>query len=161
VYRKAETTYAKMLALFFANHSVKSPGWGTQYMSAMFYHNKEQKNECRRFIKAFDEKDKAKRGDTSSECVVKSKLKRATPFYAAEHYHQKYSLNSRYPRIVAQLKLDERAIIDSPFAAVLNATLAGHGSAEQVEKALASLRTSEPDTFALVMDAVHLRLSAR
>src|ERR671918_486357 len=62
---------------------------GTQYRSAIFYANDEQKREAENFIKQLDE------AGTFGKSIVTT-LEPLTDFYEAEGYHQKYYASNPY-----------------------------------------------------------------
>lgn len=78
--------YEKLLDIFWANHNPttlnkQGPDEGTQYRSAIFYHSEEQKTAA--------EKSKAAIQKKYKEPVV-TQIVKASEFYPAEEYHQKY-----------------------------------------------------------------------
>lgn len=78
--------YEKLLDIFWANHNPttlnkQGPDEGTQYRSAIFYHSEEQKKAA--------EKSKAAIQKKYKEPVV-TQIVKASEFYPAEEYHQKY-----------------------------------------------------------------------
>jgi peptide-methionine (S)-S-oxide reductase len=84
----AQVSYRELLAAFFQNHNPttlnrQGPDFGTQYRSAIFYHDAEQEAEARESIAAL-EKSHIFNGPIVTE------LKPAGPFYRAEEYHQQY-----------------------------------------------------------------------
>jgi peptide-methionine (S)-S-oxide reductase len=83
-----QVSYRELLAAFFANHNPttlnsQGPDFGTQYRSAIFYHDAEQEAAARQAIAAL-EKTHAFNGPIVTEA------KSAGPFYRAEEYHQQY-----------------------------------------------------------------------
>lgn len=79
-------TYKKLLEIFFKCHdpttmNKQGPDFGNQYRSAIFYFNKEQKEEAKTEKKKY-EKVLGRKVVTSIEPIQ--------DFYDAEDYHQKY-----------------------------------------------------------------------
>ena len=73
-------SYGDMLDMFFSFHTPADPRFaGTQYRSAIFVHNDEQRELAE---KALQEK-----GSTMQKFVA---IEKASDFYQAEEYHQKY-----------------------------------------------------------------------
>jgi peptide-methionine (S)-S-oxide reductase len=87
-YDPAVISYSKLLDVFWHNidPTVKDRQFcdvGSQYRSAIFYHNEEQKRSAEASKKALEE-SKRFPGPVYTEIVA------ATTFYPAEEYHQKY-----------------------------------------------------------------------
>ncbi len=81
----SKTSYKNIAMLFFETHDPgqmnrQGPDVGTQYRSAIFYLNDEQKNIAEDLIENL--KDKGYK--------VVTEITKAGPFYKAENYHQKY-----------------------------------------------------------------------
>ena len=88
VYDPARITYAKLLDIFWRNvdpltRDAQFCDHGTQYRSAIFYHDDEQKNLAEASKKALEE---AKRFPSP----VVTEIVSASAFYPAEEYHQHY-----------------------------------------------------------------------
>ncbi|WP_454802009.1 peptide-methionine (S)-S-oxide reductase MsrA [Mucilaginibacter phyllosphaerae] len=109
VYDPAQISYDELLAAFFVAHDPtqlnrQGNDVGTQYRSAIFYHNAAQKQKADYYI-----------GKLNAEKAYKSKIvTQVTPykvFYKAENYHQNYySLNKNnntYCKYVIQPELDK------------------------------------------------------
>ncbi|MDD5679659.1 MAG: bifunctional methionine sulfoxide reductase B/A protein [Candidatus Omnitrophica bacterium] len=89
IYDPSEISYKDLLDTFWKIHDPTTPNRqgpdiGTQYRSAIFYHDDEQRDEA---FRSKDELEKSAelRGRISTEVVP------ATEFYKAEEYHQKYN----------------------------------------------------------------------
>lgn len=87
-YDPDEITYEKLLDTFFENHNPtlvnrQGPDVGTQYRSAVFYHNDGQREVAEAAKKALDESGKFTR-------PVVTEINPAATFYKAEEYHQQY-----------------------------------------------------------------------
>jgi len=92
-YIPTEISYKELLDVFFSTHdptTLNRQGYdiGTQYRSAIFYHNKKQKNEAEKMIAALTE---AKVFNAKIVTVVEP----FTVFYKAEKYHQDYYANNK------------------------------------------------------------------
>jgi len=89
-----EIAFKDLLTVFFATHDPttlnrQGNDVGTQYRSAIFYANEEQKREAEAFIKELtDSKSFGK--------PVVTTLEPLGEFYEAEDYHQKYYANNPY-----------------------------------------------------------------
>lgn len=87
-YNSDIVTYEQLLDIFFSIHNPTTKnrqGWdvGTQYRSAIFYLDDNQKEQALKKIDELNSSDKLK-GKIVTEVV------KATEFYPAEEYHQKY-----------------------------------------------------------------------
>jgi len=86
IYNPEEITYEQLLETFWMMHDPtqknrQGPDIGTQYRSAIFYHNPEQKQTAEK-SKIQKEKDLGVK--------IQTEITAATEFYPAEEYHQKY-----------------------------------------------------------------------
>ena len=86
IFNPAKISYEKLLDVFWNIHNPTTKdrqGFdiGKQYNSVIFYHNITQKK--------FAEKSKREREKEIGEKIV-TKIKRASKFWQAEEYHQKY-----------------------------------------------------------------------
>ena len=84
----ARVSYMELLAMFWKSHDPttmnrQGPDVGSQYRSAIFYHDAEQEKEARE-SKAILEKEKIFKRPIVTEITP------ATEFYRAEDYHQRY-----------------------------------------------------------------------
>jgi peptide-methionine (S)-S-oxide reductase len=84
----SQVSYRELLAAFFTNHNPttlnsQGPDFGTQYRSAIFYHDAEQEAAARDAIAALEKAHAFKR-------PIVTEIKPAGPFYPAEEYHQQY-----------------------------------------------------------------------
>ena len=78
--------YKELLEVFWKNHDStqlnrQGPDIGTQYRSAIFYHNEKQKQAALKSKEEMQKKYKAK---------IVTEITPATTFYKAEEYHQQY-----------------------------------------------------------------------
>jgi len=81
-----QVSYEKLLDLFWQSHNpttkdMQGPDIGSQYSSAIFYHNEEQKKAA--------EKSKKEYQKRFAKPIV-TEISQAGPFYRAEEYHQQY-----------------------------------------------------------------------
>jgi len=81
-------SYEKLLDVFWGLHDPttlnrQGPDFGTQYRSAIFYHNEKQKKA------AIESKQKLERSGKHKKPIV-TEIVPAQPFYRAEEYHQRY-----------------------------------------------------------------------
>lgn len=91
----AKTSFEKLLGAFFACHDPttrdrQGPDFGSQYRSAIFYTNENQKRQAESMKKLLDS-TKAFAGPIVTEVT------KAGPFFEAEAYHQKYYI--RHPGV--------------------------------------------------------------
>lgn len=101
-------SYRELLEIFFSTHdptTLNRQGYdvGTQYRSAIFYHNEKQRKEA---IKLVNDLTKAKVFDKK----IVTQIVPFTKFYEAEKYHQNYYNNNRnqgYCRAVINPKLEK------------------------------------------------------
>jgi peptide-methionine (S)-S-oxide reductase len=108
VYDPSVISYAELLAAFFVAHDPtqlnrQGNDVGTQYRSAIFYHNNSQKEKANYYI-----------GRLNTEKAYKSKIVTQvvpyTVFYKAEDYHQDFydkNPNQHYCKYVIQPELDK------------------------------------------------------
>jgi len=90
----AEIAFKDLLTVFFATHDPttlnrQGNDVGTQYRSAIFYADEEQKQEAEAFIKELND-------SKSFGKPVVTTLEPLGEFYEAEDYHQKYYANNPY-----------------------------------------------------------------
>lgn len=101
-------SFAELLEVFFETHDPttlnrQGNDVGTQYRSAVFYHNEKQKEEAEYYIKKLDES-----GAFANPIVTE--VTAFTVFYPAENYHQDYfKLNGEQPycNFVIKPKMDK------------------------------------------------------
>jgi peptide-methionine (S)-S-oxide reductase len=109
VYEPDKISYDDLLQVFFEVHdptSLNKQGAdeGTQYRSAIFYHNKEQKEKAEYY------KNELNRVGAYNKPIV-TEITAFTKFYPAEDYHQEYYENNKnsnpYCSIVIRPKLEK------------------------------------------------------
>ena len=86
VFNSNEINYKELLEIFWKNHDPtqlnrQGPDVGTQYRTAVFYHNSKQKKDAEESRKKIEKRLGKK---------VMTEIIKATTFYEAEDYHQKY-----------------------------------------------------------------------
>lgn len=84
----SQVSYRELLALFFQSHDPttlnrQGPDFGTQYRSAIFFHDAEQEKEAREAKAALEKAGIFKR-------PIVTEIVAAPEFYRAEDYHQQY-----------------------------------------------------------------------
>ena len=87
-FNPAEVSYRELLAVFFQSHDPttvnrQGPDVGTQYRSAIFFHNAEQEAAARESKEALQKSGIFKR-------PIVTEISPASEFYRAEDYHQQY-----------------------------------------------------------------------
>jgi len=109
VYEPSKISYDELLEVFFQVHdptSLNKQGAdeGTQYRSAVFYHNDDQKNKAEYYKKELN-----KSGAYNKPIVTE--IAKAEIFYPAEDYHQEYYENNKnsnpYCSVVIRPKLEK------------------------------------------------------
>lgn len=108
VYDPAEISYDELLAAFFVAHDPtqlnrQGADIGTQYRSAIFYHNADQKKLADYYIKQLDDE-----GAYNKKIVTE--VSPYGEFYVAENYHQDYYINNMsepYCQMVIKPKLEK------------------------------------------------------
>jgi peptide-methionine (S)-S-oxide reductase len=88
VYDPSKITYARLLDVFWKNVDPITPNRqfcdiGTQYRSAIYYHNEEQKRLAEASRKELE-------NSARFEQPIVTEIAAASPFYRAEEYHQDY-----------------------------------------------------------------------
>lgn len=88
-YDPSEVTFPDLLEVFFATHDPttlnrQGADVGTQYRSAIFYHDDEQKSIAQAYIEQLNASPEFRRRK------IVTTLEPATKFYVAEEYHQDY-----------------------------------------------------------------------
>ena len=87
-YDPAKLSYDKLLEVFWENHDPtqlnrQGPDWGTQYRSAIFFHDPQQE------ATALASKEKLVKSGRYGKPIV-TQIVPAVTFYPAEDYHQQY-----------------------------------------------------------------------
>ena len=129
-------SYEDLLKIFWRSHDPGSRSWSRQYMSAIFYHNEEQKKLAL---------ESRKREEAKTGGKMYTEIAPASRFYRAEDYHQKYYLRQR-PELIRELKAiypSNEDFQDSTVAARLNGYLAVKGSYAAIQAELGDLLPPE------------------
>nr|WP_219847954.1 peptide-methionine (S)-S-oxide reductase MsrA [Sphingobacterium gobiense] len=108
IYNPAEISYDELLAAFFVAHDPtqlnrQGADVGTQYRSAIFYHNANQKRLAEFYIKQLDD-------EKAYDKKIVTEVSPYDKFYVAEDYHQDYYVNNMsepYCQMVIQPKLEK------------------------------------------------------
>lgn len=117
-YDPQETDYSALLKIFWRNHDPTS-NCTRQYMSAIIYHDEEQKLLAEKTLQE-EQRESVQPIKTS---IIPFKV-----FYEAEDYHQKYLLQ-RHPALLNALDVDPgEDLIRSHVAARINGYLGGYGT---------------------------------
>ncbi len=108
-------SYSKLLKLFASWHNPFRPAWARQYMSAILYHDEQQKKAVEAWAAGL-------------ERVVATEIQPYQGFTLAEDYHQKYYLrkNHRVTREFERMFSDLEEFVDSYAVTRANAALGGY-----------------------------------
>jgi len=131
-----QTNYEALLEIFWTTHNPTQKSC-RQYMSGIWYHNKEQLDVIKKSME--------KHSKLLKRPIV-TVVEPAGPFTPAENYHQKFELQ-RDRRLMESLHLSDKDLEISHVATRLNGYSAGHGTYEDLEK--------EIDTFNLDTDTAN------
>jgi len=118
VYNPEIISFEDLLTVFFATHDPTTPNRqgadiGTQYRSAIFYTNEEQKTKALRFIDELNDSHK-------NGAPVVTEVSALENFFPAEDYHLDYYAKNKskpYCQVVINPKLEK---VQEKFAALLN-----------------------------------------
>ena len=128
-FNPAKVSYQQLVETFFQHHKPIGAAWKRQYMSAAFYHNKEQQSTLEKSMERI-------------AATLGRKLYTALfpyqHFYLAEDRHQKYKLQ-RQPGILAEIRgryPSFAELVNATAAARLNGFLYGYGKREELESNL-------------------------
>lgn len=99
-----QVSYRELLAVFFQSHDPtqmnrQGPDYGTQYRSAVFFHDAEQEAEARGAKEALEKAGIFKR-------PIVTQIVAAPEFYRAEEYHQRYFEKNGLPSCHVKLTED-------------------------------------------------------
>ena len=136
-YDPSVISYRDLLEVFWKSHDPGVRPWSRQYMSAIFYHNEEQKKLA---VESMERQQAKTHGKIYTEIVS------AARFYPAEDYHQKYYLRQRTD-LVSEFRAiyPHETFVDSTAAARINGFLAGYGSYAALKSDLGELLSPEED----------------
>jgi peptide methionine sulfoxide reductase msrA/msrB len=110
IYDPSRTSYEKLAKLFFETHDFtqlnrQGPDIGTQYRSAIFYLDDEQKQIAERLVRQLREKG----------YNVKTEITKAGKFWPAEDYHQDYyNTTGKTPYCHVYRKIFEEQVANAP-----------------------------------------------
>ncbi|HUQ96935.1 MAG TPA: peptide-methionine (S)-S-oxide reductase MsrA [Chitinophagaceae bacterium] len=108
-YEPSKISYDELLEVFWQVHDPttlnrQGADVGTQYRSAIFYHNDEQKEKADHYKKELNDSGAFK-------APIVTEIVPAAPFYSAEDYHQEYYENNKnanpYCAVVIRPKLEK------------------------------------------------------
>ncbi len=135
-YDPSIVSYQELLDAFWCSHSSTSPAYSSQYRSAIFYTNEQQ----RQLANESKQAEEARLGKT-----VYTDIESDTGFYVAEDYHQKYNLRQRTDIVDGLYAIypDPTDFRDSTAAARLNGYVYGYGDTDTLKKDLDSLGLSK------------------
>ena len=90
VYDPAKVDYNTLLRVFWESHDPtqgmrQGNDVGTQYRSAVYFYNEEQKQQAEEGLAAYQQ-----RLENAGYSAITTEIKDAPPFYYAEEYHQQY-----------------------------------------------------------------------
>lgn len=151
-YDPARISYSELLDVFWKSH-IPARSWSRQYMSAIFYHNEDQK----RLATETRDREAARR-----KSRIFTEILPFTAFYLAEDYHQKYRLRHE-PDLMREFMAvypDSRDFTGSTAVARVNAYLDGYGTPEALQAEVNSLGLSSEGSKKL-LDIVATRSASR
>jgi methionine-S-sulfoxide reductase len=128
-YDPTQTSYEKLLDVFWNTHNPCAASSKTQYMTAVFFHNDAQK----KLAVASRDRESKKHGKRIATLLLPLKK-----FYLAEDYHQKYALKQRrdiFLELYAMYPV-YKDFMHSTAVARVNGYLGGYGTAAELEKEL-------------------------
>jgi peptide-methionine (S)-S-oxide reductase len=131
----AQISYEKLLEVFWQSHNPCQEATSRQYMTAVFYHNEEQKKAAEKTRAAAATREKGK---------IVTPILAITEFTLAEDYHQKYYLrqNKVLSKELQAYYPDTKDFYASTAVARVNGYLGGFGSAANLQKEIDQLGLS-------------------
>lgn len=128
----AVISYTKLLKVFWETHDPCRRPFARQYTSAIFFHNRKQREAALATLAA---EKKKRRPDVLTEVLP------LAPFYLAEDYHQKFYLqeNRTLKSHFRRLYPDLRDFIHSTAAARVNGYVGWNGTKENFRREIDSL----------------------
>lgn len=126
-YDPSKITYEELLDTFWEAHNPTVPSYSRQYMSAIFYHDEEQK----RVAEASKEREAEKRGEDIATLILP-----APEFYLAEDYHQKYRLRGspQFLNVYLAIYPDSEDFVNSTAVARMNGYIGANGTLDALEE---------------------------
>jgi len=143
-YDPRQISYSQLLKMFFEFHDPTTKHQKRQYISAIFYHDDEQKTLAEEAVAS---QRKTLRSPVLTEILS------GNAFFDAEDYHQKYLLRSQ-PVLFRSLGLDGDALKSSTVAAKVNGYCGGYGQLEQfrADSAVAQLKDEQKKMVSIIID---------
>lgn len=135
-YDPNQVSYRELVQVFWESHDATHPSWSRQYMSIIFFHNRDQQ----KIAMETRDLEALRRGRKVQTAITPYKM-----FYPAEDYHQKYRLKM-HRDILEEYRSFYPApedLTSSTSAARVNGYLAGEGDLIQFEKEAPSLGLSQ------------------
>ena len=126
-YDPSVISYSELVRVFWQSHDATQPSWSRQYMSIIFFHNREQQ----KIAMETRDLEARTRGRKVQTAITPYKM-----FYLAEDYHQKYRLKM-HADILEEYRSfypDSEDITNSTSAARVNGYLAGEGDLGQLDR---------------------------
>ena len=142
-YNPSRLSYEKLLKIFWKIHDPTYRAWRRQYMSAIFYHDEEQKRLALDTM-AREEKRRNKK--------IQTEIRPFGKFYLAEDYHQKYQLR-QHRTLMTEFKTiypDPLDFINSTAAARVNGYVSGYGIPQEIMANLEKLGMSKSSSELLL-----------
>jgi len=142
-------SYSELLDIFWKQGGLSCKSSSSnyrQYMSAVFYHDEEQKEEA---TKSRDNRQ------TTIKATITTPILQAEDFYIAEDYHQKYLLQQQANLTKSFVKSPFQPFVDSTPATRMNGFLSGHGTLSNLMKEVDSYGLPTPirdDLIRIVKD---------
>ena len=126
-YDPQRITYAQLLDIFWKSHMPTRRSWSRQYMSAVFYHNEEQRQQALASKATLEQ---------NIGHAVKTNVVPLRSFTMAEDYHQKYILKKHraLSNQMARIYPNHQDFVDSPAVTRLNGYAGGHATADQLSR---------------------------
>ena len=149
-YDPTRVSYKQLLAVFWHSHNPTQRAWSRQYMSAIFFHN-DQQRELALETRDFEEKQRNQK--------IRTEILPFSNFYLAEDYHQKYELR-RHRDLMREFKAMYPRDIDfvnSTAAARVNGYMGGNGTSEEMNATLQQLGLSDGAQEQLIAVAKRLK----
>jgi len=137
-------SFKEVLDIFWESHDPAVRSWSRQYMSAIFFHDEDQK---RLAVEMMEREASVLKQNIFTEILP------FTEFYVGEDYHQKFALQ-RSPDLMREFRImypSFERIVASTAAARVNGYLAGYGTSKVL--------MTEIDSYGLSSSAADLLLS--
>ena len=134
-YDPSQISYKELLDIFWKSHNPQTQAWSRQYMSAVFFHNDEQKRLAL----------ETKQGEADRRnAEIFTQILPASTFYLAEDYHQKYRLRQDRDLLkeLSTIYPNLEDFINSTAVTRVNGYLSGYGSSDMLQKELPNLGLS-------------------